>query len=555
MRERIQGWFVRFLRSFSFVGLIVGTLFFAASLTPSLLPRHYVVEGLLAGFSLAVGYGLGVALTHLYLFLGFRAPSAGVQRVAKWITVMAVAIMAITFLWRMTFWQNSIRVLMDLDPVHTSYPFRVIAIAVSLAVVLVTAGRLFLFAGRFVSRKMNRFLPPRIAFAAGFTVVTVAVFVLANDLVVRRLLDAANSFFATVDASVDDGVHQPADPAVCGSGESLVLWDSIGLRGKEFLVAGPTAESITEFSGRPAQRPIRVYVGLRSRPTKRLRAQLALEELKRVGGFDRSVLVVATPTGTGWLDPSAVNTLEYLHGGDTAIVSTQYSHLPSWITLMVDPHYSTDSARELFDVIYAYWTTLPKESRPRLYLHGLSLGALGSELSANLFTIFDDPIHGAVWSGPPFASRNWRSAVDNRNAGSPEWLPTFMDGRILRFMSNKQGLDPQAPWGSMRNVYIQHASDPMTWFSPRLAWSSPQWLEDPRGPDVSPDLRWFPLVTFLQIAFDMPMATSVPLGYGHNIGPASYIDAWVAVTQPQLWSDEKTLQLKAKFAQLEMAKP
>ena len=64
--------------------------------------------------------------------------------------------------------------------------------------------------------------------------------------------------------------------------------------------------------------PLRVYVGSRSRPTKRLQAQFALEELKRIGGFDRSVLVVSTPTGTGWLDPSAVNTLEYLHGGDTA---------------------------------------------------------------------------------------------------------------------------------------------------------------------------------------------------------------------------------------------
>jgi uncharacterized membrane protein len=47
-----------------------------------------------------------------------------------------------------------------------------------------------------------------------------------------------------------------------------------------------------------------------------------------VGGFERSVLVVATPTGSGWLDNGAVDTLEYLHGGDTAIVATQYSYLP-----------------------------------------------------------------------------------------------------------------------------------------------------------------------------------------------------------------------------------
>jgi hypothetical protein len=116
------------------------------------------------------------------------------------------------------------------------------------------------------------------------------------------------------------------------------------------------------------------------------RAELALEELKRVGGFSRSVLVVATPTGTGWLDPGAVDTVEYLHAGDTAIVSMQYSHLPSWITILIDPQRSRHAARALFDEIYGHWRTLPRDSRPKLYLHGLSLGSLGSEASADLFT-------------------------------------------------------------------------------------------------------------------------------------------------------------------------
>ncbi len=78
---------------------------------------------------------------------------------------------------------------------------------------------------------------------------------------------------------------------------------------------------LEEFWGRPIETPLRVYVGLASRETPEEAAELALKELIRAGGFERSLLVIATPTGTGWLDPGAVDTLEYLHAGDTAIVS------------------------------------------------------------------------------------------------------------------------------------------------------------------------------------------------------------------------------------------
>ncbi len=100
----------------------------------------------------------------------------------------------------------------------------------------------------------------------------------------------------------------------------------------------------------------------------------------------------------------------------------------------------------------------------------------------------------------------------------------------------------------MRWVYIQYASDPMVFFSEDLAYRRPQWLIGDRGPDVSPYLTWYPLVTSLQIGFDLPMATSIPLGYGHNYSPSSYIDAWIAVTDPSDWTAEDTARLTARFA-------
>ena len=278
--------------------------------------------------------------------------------------------------------------------------------------------------------------------------------------------------------------------------------------------------------------------------------QLALEELIRVGGFDRSVLVVATPTGTGWLDPGAVDTLEYLHAGDTAIVTMQYSYLPSWLTILVDPKRSRESAKYLFDEVYAHWKTLPKDSRPRLYLHGLSLGALGSAASADLFTVFEDPIQGGLWSGPPFPSGVWSRAVQAEIPSSTAWLPKFRDGSMMRFTGRENTLDQrrQALGADAIRLYPARQRPDDVFLAGSCCIAEPDWLSGERGPDVSPYLKWCPIVTFLQAGFDLPMATTVPHGYGHNFAASSYIDSWIEVTQPKEWSAEDTKRLKEMFA-------
>ena len=60
----------------------------------------------------------------------------------------------------------------------------------------------------------------------------------------------------------------------------------------------------------------------------------------------------------------------------------------------------------------------------------------------------------------------------------------------------------RSSWGAFRIAFLQYASDPITFFSPQSAWREPDWLKAPRGPDVSPDLHWFPLVTMLQLVAD-----------------------------------------------------
>lgn len=544
-----RGLMLRFWTSFSFVGLPVATLFFAASLTPSLLPRHFVVQGILSGFSIAAGYGVGVFGVWLWHYLELPEPSERIERVSKQITSMIAAIIALIFLWRSATWQNSIRQLMEMEPIATAYPVRVALIGIVTAIVLVFIGRGVGWFWRYVHHKSSAYIPHRLAVVLSALLVVATIVMVTNKVFARLALQVADAIALAVDTVVDEGIEQPTRVNASGNHASFIDWDTIGRQGKNFIVAGPSRQSISDFWQQDAAEPIRVYVGWKSKETPEQRARLALEELKRVGGFDRSVLIIATPTGTGWLDPGAVDTLEYLHAGDTAIVAVQYSYLPSWITILVDPQRSRETARALFAEVYNHWTTLPRDARPRLYVHGLSLGSLGSEAGADLFTVFEDPIHGGVWSGPPFPSPVWSAITQQRHPDSPMWLPRIRDGSMVRFTAQENVLAQAGErWGPMRFVYIQYASDAMVFFEPSLLYRPPQWLDGGRGPDVSPHLRWYPIVTFLQTAFDLTMATTVPIGYGHNYAPANYIDAWIEVTDPPNWTDDDTERLKQLFS-------
>ena len=535
----------RLVRSLSGVGIVLGTLFFAASLTPTLVPRNDLMQGALAGACFAVGYAAGVLWRWLWHYLELPEPSERLRSIANGLVTAASLVIVITFLWRAAEWQNSIRAVMKMEPVETARPLKVCAIALLTFLALLVLARLFRFVTDYLSACIRRFIPRKVANVVGLLAATLLFWSIANNLLVRTAFHALDSSFRELDALIEPERPQPTAAGRTGSAASLVKWNELGRAGREFVASGPTAAEIAVFTGRSARDPIRVYVGLRGADTARERARVALAELKRQGGFDRSVLIVITPTGTGWIDPAAMNAVEYLHGGDIASVAMQYSYLNSPLSLVFQAEYGEGSARALFAEIYGYWTTLPKNKRPKLYLHGLSLGALNSEKSAELFETIGDPIAGALWSGPPFKSGIWRSITANRDKDSPVWRPEFRDGRFVRFMNQTGSTVPaDTPWGPMRVVYLQYASDAITFFDYRDAYRRPAWMNPPRGPDVSPELRWYPVVTMLQLALDMMVATGTPMGYGHVYAPEHYVDAWLAVTDVHDWPPEAVARLK-----------
>ncbi len=539
---------LNFWHSLSGIGLLLGTLFFAAALTPTLVPRTYLTQGVLAGACFALGYGIGVFWRWLWAYLELPEPGEKLRFHANTVIAVLCALVALYFLWNTAAWQNSIRQLMQMEPVTSAHPIKLTFIALVTFVALLALARFFREVAYFVTARIRRFVPRRVANVIGAALTILLFWLLANDMVFRLALEAADSSYREYDALIEPERPQPTSASKTGSSASLIAWDDLGRAGREFVTTGPTVEAIGAFTQRPAKEPIRVYVGLNAAGTADERARLALDEMKRVGAFERRLLVVITPTGTGWIDPAAIDSLEYLQDGDVASVAQQYSYLSSPLSLIAEPEYGEEAARALFRVVYAYWTTLPKDRRPLLYLHGLSLGAMNSEKSAQLFEMLGDPIAGALWSGPPFASRGWRRITDGRNEGSPAWLPQFRDGSFVRFM-NQNGLGALAPkpWGPMRVVYLQYASDPVTFFDYRDLYRAPAWMAPPRGPDVSPELTWYPIVTMLQLALDMAVATATPMGHGHVYAPEHYVDAWIEVTGAGPWTPDAIMKLKQQL--------
>ena len=118
----------------------------------------------------------------------------------------------------------------------------------------------------------------------------------------------------------------------------------------------------------------------------------------------------------------------------------------------------------------------------------------------------------------------------------------FRDGRILRFANQGTGfMQPEEgaeAWGPLRVGFLQYPGDPITFFEPGSLLRAPEWLSEPRAPDLPPGLRWNPVVTFLQGVLDVVTATQAPPGHGHVYAAVDYLRAWSDLTDPADWTPE-----------------
>jgi uncharacterized membrane protein len=542
-----------------FVGVAFGALFFCLSLTPSLLPRDWVFQGLISGINGAFGYGLGVLISKGV----YRAVLRGARwwpppvRALLWMKAAVVAIAptaCVLMLIPAASWQRQVSALMGIEGPTTLGYLRTLIVAVAVGALLVSAFRVLIDAVKLLARMLIRrwHLHDEVALFIGTSIVVALLIMLINGVLVRGFFAGANALFQPRDAATPVGLSQPLLEEKSGCPASLAPWDSLGYQGRNFVATGPHAAELARLNGRPAKEPIRVYAGLHTAPDDQGRLAVLLGELERTGAFTRKVLAIAPTTGTGWIDPVAASSLEMMYNGDTAIVGLQYSYLPSWISFLADRQKSMDSGRMLIDTVHHRWQQLAPEHRPKLVLYGESLGSMAGQAAFGwLPDIRRMGFDAVLWVGPPQASPLWRALIVRRDPGTMEVEPRYDSGRTVRFSEANIPADITGvagpPWVGTRVLFLQHPSDPVVWWTPDLLFGRPEWLIEPRGQDRTALMRWYPVVTFWQVSADLTNAEGVPGGHGHNYSN-DILDGWVAVAPPDGWTAADTERTRAALS-------
>jgi uncharacterized membrane protein len=523
---------------------------------PSLLPRSPLFQALISAVSFVVGWGLGSAVGWLvHQVVTSRLTGAGEvvlwRRWQPWSAVAAAMVAVLvavvgSALWLR--WQNQQRTVVGPDEVLGLGSVGMMwVVFIVVVAVLLFLGRLLAYVVMRIDDEMPRRLSPAARHTLTVVGVTATVTLLGYAVVVAALVPLANSTFGAADAKKSPGLPAPQTAGASGGPGSLVSWSTLGGEGRLFTATALSTDDLHTL--RPAaavKPPIRVYVGLQDAPDAAARADLAVRELERTGGFQRRTLVVWTVTGTGWVDPGAAAGIEYVGDGDTAIVAQQYSFLPSWISFLVDKDKASEAGRTLYDAVHRRWEQLPAASRPRLVVFGESLGSFGSEAMfaadqpAVTLAAARSAADAVLWVGPTHDNAVWQALVASRPTGTPVWAPTLEDGS-MRVAPHASALVPGQP--TPKVLWVQHPSDPVGWWSWSTLWSKPAWMSQPTGDDVPREPSWFPLVSWLQATVDLINGFSASPGHGHNYDP-DFARAWVTLTGPSDWTTDDTTRLE-----------
>ncbi len=521
------------------VGLFFAATYFLISWSPSLLPRTWYYQGYISGLVAAAGYALGVLLgwlaRHAAAALGLQVsvrPGAG-----RWLRLAAYAAATLAVV-RITVAnvrsQGRTAAYVHLSPPTPLDWASSIVLAILIALAFLVVARLLRRLTRRVAAAAGRVLPRAVATGVAVVLVATVTAWVSDNVVLERVMERFAATAARTNAQPPPGRAPPVSPLRSGSPASLEPWAGLGYQGQLFVTSAPSAAAISATTGRPAVEPIRVYAGLTDGRSVEDVADAVVRELVRTGAFDRTVLAVLTSTGTGWVDDWSVQSIEYLSDGDSAVASMQYSFVPSAMAVMTDRSTVRQAGKALFDRVYAAWLQVPQARRPKLVVGGESLGSYGGQAAFRDVSDMMARAQGGVWSGTPSFTDIAARLTAARDPGSLAIAPVLDNGRNFRFATSPADLAadyygrPLGSWLFPRFVYAQHPSDPVVWWDPAILGAEPDWLREPRGRDVNPDVTWIPFVTFWQLTTDMAVGHDTPDGYGHRYGP-ELVPAWAAV--------------------------
>jgi len=306
----------------------------------------------------------------------------------------------------------------------------------------------------------------------------------------------------------------PISPLVSGSKDSTSPFTRLGLQGRRYVTDVVSPDMIEEVLDEPAaETPIRVFVGYNSEPMYSMgRTEMAMAELERTGAFDRSNLLLISPTGTGWVDQTMIESAEFLAKGDIATCVIQYGRFPSFLSVQ-KVALGRHQFRALLWSVRQRLAERPPERRPKVFVFGESLGAWASSDVVMYQGIegFDHyGIDKALWVGLPGLAKWSRNGMA---AGSSNLVP---DGSVGVFDHPDQieALTAEERH-RLRAAVLSHDNDPIAVMSPDVVVREPEWLGEDRGRGVPDDMDFTPISTFLQVAIDaMNAMVTVPGHFG-----------------------------------------
>ena len=532
----------------SLIGVVGALVMYGVSVSPSLLARSWQWHAVASGVLSAVGYIVGLTIQRFYALV---VPRLGVEITAPQsvsIAFRAVLLLGF-FLWFLRWLLQSYRerkranylVGMRGETLGEYLLGTFCAFILMMALLGVAWGLQWI--GRAIVSVLSQWMYMVFALALSLLILVVIVYALTSQVLLKLGINFFTRHARKMNNRTAKGIVQPQVPERSGSPQSRSSWRAVGGQGRVFLGRGPSRADIEAVTGCAAMEPIRVYAGMPEEgQSLQSTADLVVEELHRTGAFDRAVILIATSTGSGWVDEWQVQPLEYLTRGNCATASMQYSFVPSSINFLTDLDVSEEAAVILFETIRRAVDEIPEDRRPALFVCGESLGAYASQ---HVFSGIVDVLSrtdGALWVGTPAFTPMHAELTAIRHRGSPEVAPVVANGRHVRFVNVPENLWADVygrelgDWNYPRVVYAQHPSDPVVWWNSELVWHKPDWISEKVDGDVSPHMQYTRGATYIQVLVDMPVAGTAPGGHGHTYHE-ELIPLWEAILG--LREDEK----------------
>ena len=532
----------------SLIGVVGALVMYGVSVSPSLLARSWQWHAVASGVLSAVGYIVGLTVQR---FFALVVPRLGVEITAPQsvsIAFRAVLLLGF-FLWFLRWLLQSYRerkranhlVGMRGETLGEYLLGTFCAFLLMLALLGVAWGLQWI--GRAIVIVLSQWMHMVFALALSLLILVVIVYALTSQVLLKLGINFFTRHARKMNNRTAKGIVQPQVSERSGSPQSRSSWRAVGGQGRVFLGRGPSLADIEAVTGCSAMEPIRVYAGMPEEgQSLQSAADLVVEELHRTGAFDRAVILIATSTGSGWVDEWQVQPLEYLTRGNCATASMQYSFVPSSINFLTDLDVSEEAAVILFETIRRAVDEIPEDRRPALFVCGESLGAYASQ---HVFSGIVDVLSrtdGALWVGTPAFTPMHAELTAIRHRGSPEVAPVVANGRHVRFVNVPENLWADVygrelgDWNYPRVVYAQHPSDPVVWWNSELVWHKPDWISEKVDGDVSPHMQYTRGATYIQVLVDMPVAGTAPGGHGHTYHE-ELIPLWEAILG--LREDEK----------------